>query len=244
MMIKVVKAIEAVVCVVLISATISLCSCENKVVSDLNTPIEHENISISLLSLFGDEENTYIVAEVKLSENDSVHEGKIDETIITGRLSGGYSTNCIGYDDSKKTQIYLVHINSSGKCKTKIDFMNYRSLSNPMNLIVKANWTFTVDLRKQNPLVNTVYVNDDVISQIKVFEDGIIIVPAQEHTIEDLSNYKIEIKDQFDNSASLLANSLSMDKCYLSFGCILLDNSSNHSDINKLIIDEKEYLLK
>ena len=122
--------------------------------------------------------------------------------------------------------------------------MNYRSLSNPMNLIVKANWTFTVDLRKQNPLINTVYVNDDVISQIKVFEDGIIIVPAQEHTIEDLSNYKIEIKDQFDNSASLLANSLSMDKCYLSFGCILLDNSSNHSDINKLIIDEKEYLLK
>lgn len=238
------KVIKALVCCVLTSAIIFLCSCDNRDVSDLNTPIVHENISISLLELFGDEENTYIVAEVKLSESDSVYEGKIAETIITGDITGSYSTNCIGYDDNKKTQIYLIHINSSVKCKVEIDFRNYRSSSNPMNLIVEANWTFSVDLSKQNSLIRTVNVNDDIISHIKIFEKGIIIIPAQEYAIEDLSNCKIEIKDEFDSSVSLLANSLSADKCYLSFGCILLNTSSNNGNINKLTIDEKEYLLK
>ena len=239
-----IKKIRALVCCVLISTVIFLCSCEQSVVSDFNTPIEHENISISLLNLFGDEENTYIVAEVKLSENDSVYEGKIAETIITGDITGSYSTNCIGYNESQKTQIYLIHINSSTKSKIEIDFRNYRSLTNPMNMIVEANWTFSVDLSKQNPLINTVNVNDDIISKIEIFENGIIIVPAQEYTIEDLSNCKIEIKDQFDGSVSLLANSLEMDKCYLSFGCILLDTSTSNGEINTLTIDEKEYLLK
>lgn len=238
------KGIKALVCCVLTAAIIFLCSCDNREVPDWNTPIVHENISISLLDLFGDEENTYIVVEVKLSESDSVYEGKIAETIITGDITGSYSTNCIGYDDNTKTQIYLIHIYSSMKCKVEVDFRNYRSLSNPMNLIIEANWTFSVDLRKQKSLLKTVVANDDIISHIKIFKKGIIIVPAQGYTIEDLSNCKIEIKDQFDRLVSPLANSLSTDKCYLSFGCILLDTSSNHSDINKLTIDEKEYLLK
>ncbi len=239
-----IQVAKVLVCCIITSAIIFLCSCNNGEVSGLNTPIVHENISISLLDLFGDEENTYIVAEVKLSEHDSVYEGKIAETIITGDLTGSYSVNCIGYDDDKMTQIYLIHINSSVKSKVEIDFRNYRSLSDPMNLIVEASWMFSVDLSKQNFLINTVDVNDDMISHVKIFNEGIIIVPAQEYTVGELSKCKIEIKDQFDSPVSLLANSLSIDKCYFSFGCILLDPSSNNGNINKLTIDEKEILLK
>jgi len=220
---------------------LSFCSCGKEKLPGLNTPVTHENISISLTDVFGDDDHTYIVAEAVLSEYESVYDGKIAEIIVSGDGTGGYSWHCIGWDEEKSTQNYLICINSSDKSERKIEVRDFRSVSNPMNKLADALWVFSVDTALAKPLVQTIEVHDEILSEIKVYERALILIPSEEITAEELSSYGIAVKDGSGQESVLKANSLMAERCYFSFGCLLFEDSSDLDKSKTLVIGEKEY---
>ncbi len=236
------KRLKGILVCTLAMIAVGLCSCEREDVPGLNTSVTHENIAVTLTDLFGDEEHTYITAEVELTENDSVYEGTIAEIIVSGDGTGGYSWHCIGWDKKSHTQTYLIAVTSSDKCVRTIEFLDYRSVTDPMNEIADASWLFSVDTSAAELLCDTVEVHDEMLSEIRVFESAMILIPSDGVSTEALSALEATVIDQSGNEAALSANSLSAERCRFSFGILLLEEEIS-SDISKIVLGEKEYLL-
>ena len=248
------SVIKRIAFCVLLFAPLFLCTCKSSIDTGLNVKVTHENISMSIvkvthenismsiIDMFGDDDATYVIAKLELSEHDSVYDGKIPDysVLVTGNISGGYSSCCIGYDEENKTQTYLVKINSPDRCNVDIEFGDYCSTSDLTRKIVDGDWKFSVDLRKRTPLLNTIDVNEGVLSQINVFERAVILFPM--NGTEELSNCKIEFKGKNGKTIIPSADSLAVDGCYSSCGVVTFENAED-GEPKKIVIDGVEYPL-
>lgn len=221
---------------------LGLCSCEKEELFGMDHPVTHENIAVSVTGMFGDEESTYLVADVVLSDVDSVSDGKIADIIVSGDGNGGYSWHCIGYNEEENTQIYLISVNSPEKLVRKIEFLDFRSAANPMNTIVDASWEFSVDTAMAEPLMKTLVIQDELLSEIKVYKNALILVPADGMKAEDLYVYEIFVRDGTGTEMELVANSIKTERCYFRYGCLLLGENVIADEVKTVVIGEKEYV--
>jgi hypothetical protein len=221
-----------------------LCSCQNnQKVAGINEPVNNENVIIEIKDLFIDFEQTYIVVEVKLSEHGDVYDGELAQVFIDITGEAGYSYSCIGYNESSKSQMYLVSINSNKppKGKIKLTVLDYRSASNPMRDIVNAEWSFSIDSNDANSLLDSLNVNDSMISEIKIFDEAIVIIPSTTDIIDELRTCEIKLYDENGELIEQTYNSFSNQKCNLSFGFIIPAANINQRKVSSIVIEQNEY---
>ena len=241
-MINMKKFLKFAICFSLITAFLCcLCACSSDdVATGLNNPVTHENITISITDIFGTDDNTYIVAKVKLSEHESVYDGRLNDIIVSGKADG-YIYECIGYDEEAKEQTYMISIGSVKSRKIKLEIINYDSVPNPMQTLCRAKWLFSVNRKDRSRMIRSTYINDDVIEKIEVYDRALILIPKEGHSVKELSDADISLIDKNGNEIKPAANSIAIKECNSTYGKLLLNEHQNAKDIIKVKINDREY---
>lgn len=229
------------VCIVLLITCFSFTACQEDF-PGLNEPIINENISVTVTSVFNDTAATYIITEVKLSEEYDINDGRLFSMSLKGssfKNASGYNYSCIGLNESDMTQYYLIGVSSLPKGNIYINWSSFRSKLNPMNRLVEADWEFKLKRSDSAPKIKSIEINDGIVEKINLYEDAILIAPTQ--SIDELKEYDVSLYDKNGESVEPKLNSLEFNDSKFMFACLILD--SNNNEISKIEIGENEYSL-
>lgn len=229
-------------CVFLPAVCWMLWSCESqRTRAGSHEPVAVENVSVEIVDFFGDAENTYVVAELLLSEHDSVYDGQLSSLIVdAAKMQGGYSFNCVGRDEIEHTQTYLICIGARAKGEIGLTFINYRSVIDPMNRIVEGEWLFSIDSKEMTSLNETITIEDKTLNHIKLFDNAIIILPSTNISLEEFRAYKVSAFDTRGEEIPTVVNSMLENNCYFNFAFLMFENQN---DLEKISINNIDYFI-
>ena len=229
------------VCIVLLITCFSFTACQEDL-PGLNEPIINENISVTVTSVFNDTAATYIITEVKLSEEYDINDGRLFSMSLKGssfKNASGYNYSCIGLNESDMTQYYLISITAIPISDLYVKWSAFRSKFNPMNKIVECDWKFKLNISDSKPKIKSIEINDGIVEKINLYEDAILIAPTQ--SIDELKEYDVSLYDKNGESVEPKLNSLEFNDSKFIFACLVLD--PKNSEIAKVKIGENEYFI-
>lgn len=227
-------------CLLIICFSLGSCGLKEKT-PGLHETVVVENASVEVIDFFGDAENTYIVAELLLSEHDSVYDGQLSSLIVSApKMQGGYAFYCVGRDEIEHTQTYLICIGARAKGEIGLTFINYRSVINPMNRIVEGEWRFSIDSGEMKSPNETIIIENATLKHIKLFDNAMIVLPSANISLEEFRAYRVAAFNATGEELFAAVNSMSEEHCHFEFAFLRFDKQE---ELKKITINDIDYFI-
>ena len=231
--------------VIIISVVLALTAC-NENIAGINENITHENLSVKVTEVFGNNTTAYILLEASMGENESVSNGRLLDSVVDIDEKGSYSFNLIGRNENSHTQTYLIRVAAEEGLKGKdiyIALSNYVSEENPMNRLIdpKAKWEFSFKYNPKEAVTKS--FDDEIVSRIDIYDDVLIIIPKDNQSLSTIEN-SCPVFNNGTEGKNVEYEICSSDeqRCYMS-KIVYIFEESEMKKIKNVVIGENSYSL-
>ena len=225
-----------------------LTSCQTEKQSGLGQHVTVENLDVSIVDVFGNENQAYIIAVATLPSTESVQAAELESVLVDCHgVEGSYSFYCIGRNEETHTQTYLISLKSeSGSLcnkKVNVSFTNFSSLENPMYRLIHGEWTFSFRLQ-YDPAEQQVFLfHDGTIQEIFLYDRAIILCPANHTSFDQMKAQPIIFENADGVSITPQVSSQYEEKCYYESLIFLFSETTHASSVEKVLLGGCEYTI-
>ncbi len=184
----------------------------------INQAVTHENLSVQITKVFGDEKNAYILFEANVSEAESVTNGRLSTAIVNVKSAGGYSFSLIGRSEETHTQTYLLKVSGDKRLAGKkmgVSLSDYRSEENLMENLIEAGMEWAFEFTYQPEKVTA--SSDSMLANISLYGGVLVITPKDADAWEEIKEAGgLDVVDVKGELLTPILCSADETRCYLS----------------------------
>ncbi len=202
-----------------LAAMMLLMSC-SRVAAGINEAVTHENLSVRITDVFGDENNAYILLEAKMADTESVTNGRLNTALVDAKAAGGYSFSLIGRNEEAHTQTYLVTVSGEKRLTDKkigVSLSDYRSEENPLEHLIEAGteWMFAFTYKPEAATASKSF-DDRAVTEIRLYGNVLVITPKNADPSDSIKASGLTITDASGAALEPVLCSADEARCYLS----------------------------